>query len=110
MVTMHDFTESKRAEMSLQREKENLSTTLENNPNGIVLFDNVGKWIYGNPMLTEMTGYTAEDIQTGREWFQKAYPDAGLRKKVIDAWKKDRSQLEKGEVHEFDVTCKDRPR
>ena len=107
MVTMHDFTESKRAEMSLQREKENLSTTLENNPNGIVLFDNNGKWIYGNPMLTEMTGYTAEDIQTGREWFQKAYPDAGLRKKVIDAWKKDRSQLEKGEVHEFDVTCKD---
>ena len=107
MVTMHDFTESKRAEMLLQREKENLSTTLENNPNGIVLFDNNGKWIYGNPMLTEMTGYTTEDIQTGQEWFQKAYPDADYRKKVIDAWKKDSMQMGKGEVHEFDVTCKD---
>ena len=54
-----------------------------------------------------MTGYTTEDIQTGREWFQKAYPDADYRKKVIDAWKKDSVQVGKGEVHEFDVTCKD---
>jgi len=105
--TMLDITESKGAEMSLQREKENLSTTLENNPNGIVLFDNSGKWIYGNPMITEMTGYTAEDIQTEQEWFRKAYPDADYPKKVIDAWKKDSKQAGRGDNYEFDVTCKD---
>ena len=105
--TMLDITERKRAEASLQREKENLSTTLDNNPHGIVLFDNNGKWIYANPMFTEITGYTPEDIQTGREWFQKAYPDADYRKKVIGAWKNDSKQGGRGETYEFNVTCKD---
>jgi len=105
--TMLEITERKRAEASLQREKENLSTTLDNNPHGIVLIDDNGKWIYMNPMFREITGYTPEDIQTGREWLQKAYPDADYRKKVIDAWKKDSKQGGKGDNYEFDVTCKD---
>ena len=105
--TMLDITESKRAEASLQREKENLSTTLDNNPNGIVLFDNNGKWIYANPMFTKITGYTPEDIKTGRQWFQKAYPDVDYRKKVIGAWKNDSKQAGRGDNYEFNVTCKD---
>jgi PAS domain S-box-containing protein len=102
-----DITERKRAQKLLQREKENLSVTLDYNPHGIVLIHRNGKWIYVNPRFTEITGYSAEDIQTGREWFQKAYPDGAYRKTVIDTWKKDSKQSGRGNVREFHITCKD---
>ncbi len=105
--TMLDITDAKRSEALLQLEKENLSTTLENNPHGIVLIDNSGRWIYGNPMFTEITGYTLDEIQTGREWFQRAFPNTAYRKKVISVWKNSSRNAGKWKDFEFDVTCKD---
>jgi PAS domain S-box-containing protein len=106
-VWVKDIDERKRAGKLLQKEKENLSVTLDYNPHGIVLIHKNGKWISVNPRFTEITGYLAEDVTTGREWFQKAYPDAAYRKTVINVWKKDSEQLGRSNVREFDITCKD---
>jgi two-component system, cell cycle sensor histidine kinase and response regulator CckA len=42
-----------------------------------------------NPEFTRITGYTLEDIPSGREWFRKAYPDPDYRKTALDTWKQD---------------------
>jgi len=60
-----------------------------------------------NPEFTKITGYTLEDIPTGRDWFQKAYPVPEYRRKVIDAWKTDRVKTGIGVDRHFSITCKD---
>ncbi|MFZ7110078.1 MAG: PAS domain-containing sensor histidine kinase, partial [Desulfatiglandales bacterium] len=101
-----DISDSKRAEEELRKERENLAAILENNPNGIMVIDGTGKFLYVNPEFTKITGYTLHDVPSGREWFRNVYPDPEYRKTVIDTWKKDRSQ-EGGNVdREFRITCK----
>jgi len=101
-----DVSERKQAEAMLQKERATLSTIFESNPHGIALINKKGKYLYVNPMFTKITGYTFQDVQTGREWFQKAYPDPEYRKAVIDAWKKDSQQEGVGGDYGFKITCK----
>ena len=91
----------------MQRERESLAIVLDNNPYGITVVNKEGKWIYVNPTFTEITGYTLEDIPTGRDWFQKTCPDSDYREMVINSWKKDSMRLGRGDDHEFKVMCKD---
>ena len=101
-----DISDSKRAEEELRRERENLAAILENNPNGIMVIDGTGKFLYVNPEFTKITGYTLHDVPSGREWFRNVYPDPEYRKTVIDAWNQDCSQ-EGGNVdREFRIICK----
>lgn len=63
-----------------------------------------GTYLYTNPEFTSLTGYTLEDIPTGREWCKKAYPDPEYRRKVTTTWKKDIAR--KGAKRVFSVACK----
>ncbi len=105
--TMLDITASKQAEAMLQEERASFSSILENNPHGIALTNIKGEYLYVNPMFTKITGYILPDVQTGREWFNQAYPDPEYRKTVIDAWKEDSLQEGVGRDYGFKVTCKD---
>ncbi|MBW2039217.1 MAG: PAS domain S-box protein [Deltaproteobacteria bacterium] len=100
-----DITERKRTEELLQKERETFFSILQKAPYGVVLIDKDGKYLYINPEFTVITGYTLEDVPTGREWFHKAYPDPKYRRRVIETWKSDFAQ--RGVDRIFSVVCKD---
>jgi PAS domain S-box-containing protein len=100
-----DITDRRRAKDRLGKQRQTFLSVLEQAPYGIVLVDRDGRCLYANSAFTEITGYTLDDIPTGREWFRKAYPDETYRKGVVVAWKTD---LVGGEMtRAFRVLCKD---
>ncbi len=101
-----DITGRRLAKDRLRRQRETFLSVLEQAPYGTVLLDGDGRCLYANGAFTQITGYTLDDIPTGRAWFRKAYPDETYRKKVIGAWKKD---VAGGAMtRTFRVLCKDR--
>jgi diguanylate cyclase (GGDEF)-like protein/PAS domain S-box-containing protein len=105
VVVMRDITARKRTEELLKQERETFYSTLQEAPNGAVLLNKEGRYLYINPAFTAMTEYTLKDIPTGKDWFLKAYPDPNYREQVIKAWKKD---LARGALDRvFSVVCKD---
>ncbi|MEN6320127.1 MAG: PAS domain S-box protein [Syntrophaceae bacterium] len=107
VAVMVDITDHKRMEEELKKERETFFTVIKNYPHGVALVDRSGVNQYVNPEFTKITGYTIEDIPTGKDWFQKAYPVPEYRQKVIDAWKTDRAKTGIGVDRDFIITCKD---
>lgn len=63
---------------------ENLSidTILNNLTVGIAISDQKGKFIYINDLITEITGYSMNDLDDIHQWFQVAYDDSSKREKI----------------------------
>jgi PAS domain S-box-containing protein len=70
----------------LQISEERFRTFAENAPIGITVMDPDCQFTFINRTFTQMFGYTVEDIPNKHVWFEKAYPDPSLRRKVIDKW------------------------
>jgi len=104
---MEDITKRKEAEIALLREREDLNAILNNLPMGVIITDTNGVFLFVNLEFTHITGYSREDVPTGREWFKKAYPDPQYRIKVFQFWK-DRvlSKSRKWFEDEFIIQCK----
>ncbi|MCJ7664922.1 MAG: PAS domain-containing protein, partial [Desulfobacterales bacterium] len=105
VVVLRDITARKRAEELLKEQREIFYSTLQEAPNGVVLIDKDGRYLYINSEFTAITGYTLNDIPAGKDWFLKAYPDPNYRAQVITAWKKDLVRRALDRV--FSVVCKD---
>ncbi|HPU29148.1 MAG TPA: PAS domain S-box protein, partial [Syntrophorhabdaceae bacterium] len=104
---IEDITKRKEAEITLHREREDLNAILNNLPMGVIITDTNGVFLFVNLEFTRITGYTKEDVPTGREWFKKAYPDPQYRTKVFQFWKdKVLSKSRKWFEEEFIVQCK----
>ncbi len=104
-----DITKRKRAEEALLKEKEKFQSLSEKSPFGISIIDRDGRYEYINPEFIKIFGYMLEDIPTGKDWFEKAYPDPKYRGEAISTWIKDLKAAERGEARPriFTVTCKD---
>jgi two-component system cell cycle sensor histidine kinase/response regulator CckA len=104
-----DITERKRAEEVLHREKEKFRVLVEESPFGVSMVDKDGHYQYINPKFVEIFGYTLDDTPTGREWFNKAFPDPEYRHQVISTWISDleRATPDESRPRSFTVTCKD---
>lgn len=103
-------TESEKgAENAIRKNQETFFTILENYPLGVAFVTKEGKYEYINQKFTDVTGYTLMDIPTGRQWFEKAFPDPEYRRGVISTWFIDTSTRGSGEKERrvFTVTCKD---
>ena len=74
-----DLTELKAAHKALETEKMKFETLCENLPFGVVLVGRKGEFLYANPAFRLMSGYKNEDIASGREWFNLAFPDPTQR-------------------------------
>jgi PAS domain S-box-containing protein len=107
--SFRDVTEQKRTDETLTLEKQRFQKLAENSPFGMVMIQPDGSFSYANPKFREMFGYDLVDVPNGREWFRKAYPDAGYRHTVISGWMEDVNDLARGETRPrvFAVTCKD---
>jgi PAS domain S-box-containing protein len=106
---IHDITPRKLAEETIAREKEKFQVLVEESPFGVALIGRNGQYKYINPKFVEIFGYTIEDVPTGREWFEKAYPDPEYRSQVKSIWIKDYKESKVGESQPqtFTVTSKD---
>jgi PAS domain S-box-containing protein len=105
---VEDITQRKMVEDALRKEKEALFTILNNDLMGVVLSDQAGAYLYVNQEFTNVTGYTRQDVPTGMDFFQKAYPDPLYRRKVLKGWQNIK-RTKSGEYLdlEFNIICKD---
>ncbi len=106
LASCRDITHRKRIEKLLIKEKEVFFSVMNDNPHGIALFDDLGRFLYFNPEFTAITGYTLEDVSTGHEWAERAYPDPEYRAKVIKFWKDDKARKGRGQDVEWRIVCK----
>ncbi len=97
------------ARESLNKEKEKFQILLEEFPFGVALIGKNARYKYINSRFTEIFGYTLEDIPTGRQWWEKAYPDPEKRKLAISMWIEDLEKFQPWEIRPrtFSVVCKD---
>jgi diguanylate cyclase (GGDEF)-like protein/PAS domain S-box-containing protein len=92
----------------LQTEKGKFLALVEEAPLGVALIGKDGHYKYVNSKFTEIFGYTLEDIPTGQEWFQKAYPHEEYRHHVVSTWLNDLKHAKRGEPRPrtFTVRCR----
>jgi len=104
-----EIKERRQAGEALRESEDRYRVLVEESPFGVSLVGKDGRCKYLNPTFTEIFGYGLEDISTGREWFQKAYPDQKYREKVISSWTSDLRDAVPGEPRPctYTVTCKD---
>jgi PAS domain S-box-containing protein len=82
-----------------------LSIILQKAPNGFVLIGKDGRCLYTNPEFVNITGYTIEDVPTGKDFLIKAYPNRAYRQEAIDYWKSDIAKKSTERI--FRTLCKD---
>ncbi len=104
-----DISSQKEIEDNLLSEKSKLRTITENAPFGLVLIDDQGSYLYVNPKFEEISGYTLDDVPSGREWFKKAFPDPEARQEVVSAWVEDFNGAKPGDKASriYPIVCKD---
>jgi len=101
---VYDITEQTKTDILLKKERETFFAILQKAPYGVVMIDKDGRYIYINEEFVNITGYTLDDIPTGRDWFYKAYPDDDYRKQAIEAWKN--IIVRKGISKVFTILCR----
>ena len=99
----------KNSQEVLGKSEERFRTLITRVPIGLTALDNKGRYEYVNPKFIEIFGYTLEDTPTGKDWFEKAYPDPEYRRKVVASWREDLGGAKATKVRSwvFTVTCKD---
>ncbi|HOP85937.1 MAG TPA: PAS domain S-box protein [Syntrophorhabdaceae bacterium] len=70
--------------------------------------DKTGKFQYVNPEFVNITGYTLDEVPTGRVWFEKAFPDEELRRDVIKTWKENINVKKKNIERVYKIVCKNK--
>jgi len=100
---VYNITEQTKIDILLKKERKTFFSILQKAPYGVVMIDKDGRYLYINDEFVNITGYTLEDIPTGRTWFRKVYPDTNYRKHVIAAWKGD---IAKKGVQIFTILCR----
>lgn len=95
-------------EERLRHSNRRFREVVEISPFPAAIIDPIGNYTFINRKFTEIFGYTLADIPTGKDWFEKAFPDEELRARAIAVWKAD---LYAGTVNQirprtFPVQCK----
>jgi PAS domain S-box-containing protein len=110
MATMfRDISDRKAAEATLKKEKEKFGVLTEMSPLGVALIGADGRYKYVNPKFKELFGYPMEEIESGRQWFRKAFPDPHYRRQAIESWVRSLADSGTGEVRPrtYKVRCYD---
>ncbi|MBR9985412.1 MAG: cache domain-containing protein [Desulfosarcina sp.] len=106
----NDMVENRiQTEKALRESEEKFRMLVEQSPLGISLIGEDGRYKYLNPRFVKMFGYTIDDVTTGIEWFNNAFPDDRYRQKVMKAWSdyQRHPQTKRSRAHVYTVTCKD---
>ena len=104
----NDISDRKQAEEDLRESEDRFKTLSDKSPLGISLISADGHYEYVNPAFIEIFGYDLNEIKTGKNWFNLAYPDPEYRRMIIQTWENDLKRHSKQEVRsrKFEVLCK----
>ena len=93
---------------ALRESEEKFRNLVDHAPLGLSILSKGGGYEYVNPKFTHIFGQTLEDIPTGNQWLEQAYPDPEYRRKVLACWKEDFNDAKAGKARPrvFTVTCK----
>lgn len=105
VLVFRDIRDRRQNQELLKKERETFFSILQGATYGVILLDQSGQYFYVNPEFTRITGYTLEDIPSGKLWFKKAFPDEDYRKKVISAWLENGPGINREMI--FSVCCRD---
>ena len=86
VATGLDTTKRRQAEEALRESEAKLQAILDSCPLPIAWTDESGGVEYINRKVTELFGYTLEDLPTVESWYEAAYPDEAYRSAVMNAW------------------------
>ena len=81
-----DITEQVELARSLQSERDTLGAILDHVPYAAILVTAAGDIVYLNKRSHDLLGYSHADIPTAEVWMRRAYPDDGLRARVMAEW------------------------
>ncbi len=100
------------SEERLRQSEERFRKFAANVPVAISFADKDNNVLFTNERFVKLFGYSANDIPTIIVWLEKAYPDAGFRKKVIESLLVEKDKYLQGLVDEpavlvSTVTCRD---
>jgi len=96
--------ELKRVQELLRKERETFLPILHKAPYGIAVIETDGKFIYINPAFANITGYTLEDMSSGKDWFHVAPPFLEYRHEIVNSRKGD--VIQRGIEKILKIVCK----
>jgi PAS domain S-box-containing protein len=76
----------KRIENELRASEQRFRRVVENSPLAMAIHNVRGEIEYINQRITEVTGYTHEDLQNEERWWQCLCPDPAYREQVRTQW------------------------
>jgi PAS domain S-box-containing protein len=110
MVIFTDITERKRLENQIRNNEKQIRNLIDNAPVAVSWADMDGNLKYFNKYITELFGYTLDDIHNIDEWKERVYPDPVARKKRDISINAHRERVRQGLPSipiETEITCKD---
>ena len=105
-----DISERKHAEAALMESEARFRKLIQATPTPLGYVTADGRIEYFNTRFSELFGYTAEDIPTIEDWWQRAYPEPEYRARVLETWNRAVAEA-MAENHDirpqtYRVTCK----
>jgi len=101
--------ERKQIEAQLTQSRARYDALTEMVPLGIALIGADGRYKYVNPIFEKLFGYSLQEIETGRDWFRKAFPESQYRRQAIGAWMESLADpaIETKRPRRYTVRCQD---
>jgi len=106
IAIFNDITTMKEFEKSLNDMKNRFETLTENSPYGIIMFNEKKLPVYMNSGITDITGFSQEEITDQETWFNKLYPEENYRHHVYETWEKALSEQKYSATKKFRIVTK----
>jgi len=84
---IQDITERRRMRDELQASEQRLRSILDHLPVGVIVWQNGMNVVFRNRRFVEITGYDADTLAEGAEWWVQAHPDPVARERARVLWR-----------------------
>jgi diguanylate cyclase (GGDEF)-like protein/PAS domain S-box-containing protein len=109
LAIVQDITDRKCMQDSLHDNDRYLRSILQRLPVGLSIVSQDGRFTFRNELNIQICGYGIEDMPDIDTWWQQAYPDPLVRKRVCKEWLASLEQARRGSGHipagEYEVRC-----
>ncbi|MEX8192413.1 bifunctional diguanylate cyclase/phosphodiesterase [Comamonas guangdongensis] len=86
LVLVRDISGRKRLEQMERQGHQQLRDLMQRLPVGLVMEDLDGRFVYWNDEFLRLAGQAGQPDSHGLQWWQRMYPDAAERERVMQRW------------------------